>query len=228
MKRSPAEIMILDADESSVEHFRRILEGAKLNVVSEKTLEGAIALALQHAPHLFLVDLTSLKGNAELFFKMIQQNTMLKRIPVLATGESLTEDQIKDAKKWGAVDVLRKPIDSRTVVQRTQKIVKDRPVLRHEFPSENRPKALVKIQARISMANEAGFLLEAPVKLATRAQIEILSALLDQLACSNAVFRRTSLVAKPIDSGQFLNEIAAVGLSPATLGRIRKMVRDWK
>ena len=228
MNRNQTEVMVLDTNEESLGFFQRILEAAGFKVSIERSLDAGIARALDDAPHIFIVNVTSFATSAARFFKTRKIDPTLQRIPVLATGELLTDEQIQQAKNWGSSEVLKRPCDARAVLQRVNRVIKERVSLKYEFPKNALPTVELRAQGQIVMANEAGLLIDAPMRLAAKTGVDIQSSLLDKFSCSQAVFRRTLLPAKSINTGFYLNEVAAVGLSPAVLSRIRQTVRNWK
>lgn len=83
------------------------------------------------------------------------------------------------------------------------------------------------LQGTITMANEVGFLMEVPAKIAETTRVEVQSPLLKALEIQNCIYRRTERVGKSHEVGLYLNEVSVVGLNPDTAKKIHKTVKGW-
>lgn len=134
-------------------------------------------------------------------------------------------DPAARALKLGANDVLRRPIQMREVLQKALKHTRELKRFSVVFApgaAASVPVARFRIGAKIISANEVGFLLEAPVKLAKDLEVEVRSGLLEQLGCSSTLFRRTNITARSLEEGHFINDVSMVGIDPKLAEKMRK------
>jgi two-component system chemotaxis response regulator CheY len=229
-------ILVIDDDGVTRKLSKKVLEGAGYEVYEAGDLKSAFEAAAAHAPHLIILDLVLPDGSGFDFLDKKQTLPNLKDVPVivlsgLPTGQNPRDpqnDPIYRANAMGAKDYLRKPLDAKILVQKAKKNLKETGFSEYSFPVDQQPSIQVQIPGRILFANEVGFMLEIPAKIAIDSQVSVQSPLLVQLACQDGVFQKTSRIAKSSGSGQYINEIAAVGLGSETVKKIREITRGWR
>jgi DNA-binding response OmpR family regulator len=229
-------ILVIDDDDVTRTLSKKVLEGAGFQVKEAIDLKTAYDAARDSAPHLIILDLVLPDGSGFDFLEKKGTLPNLKDVPVIVLSGLPTSDKTKDqendpvyrANAMGAKDYLRKPLDAKILVQKARKNLRESTFSEYIFPEGSQPSIQVKIPGRILFANEVGFMLEIPAKLAVDSQVNVQSTLLVQLACENGVFQKTSKVAKSSGNGQYINEISVVGLGPETVKKIREITRGWK
>ncbi|MGE0614944.1 MAG: PleD family two-component system response regulator [Bacteriovoracia bacterium] len=228
MQKSKKTILVIDDSADSRLMIRKVLEAAGLSVHEADNLSSGFAATQAAAPHLIVLDLILAQETGFEFLERRAKDSRLSTVPVLVVSGLKDQPSVYKAIVLGANDYLTKPIDSRTLVQKTWKLLRDRRFARVEFPPKEQPTVQASVAGQILMANEVGFLIELPMKLAGGTQLNIRSKLLTDLACEDSVFQKTENLPRPTEPGRYLNEVAAIGLSQATIDRIRKLVRGWK
>jgi CheY-like chemotaxis protein len=229
-------ILIIDDDNVVRTLSKKVLEGAGYEVYEAADIKSAFEASSVHAPHLIILDLVLPDGSGFDFLEKKRSLPDLKDVPVIVLSGLAVPQNSKDpgsdpvfrANAMGAKDYLRKPLDAKILVQKARKNLREGGFSEYVFPVESQPSIQVHIPGRILFANEVGFMLEIPAKIATGAQINLQSQLLVQLSCENCVFQKTSKVAKSSGTGQYINEIAAIGLGPETVKKIREITRGWR
>jgi CheY-like chemotaxis protein len=229
-------ILVIDDDDVTRKLSRKVLEGAGFEVEEAIDLKTAYAAARDHAPHLIILDLMLPDGSGFDFLETKRSLPDLKEVPVIVLSGVPIDEKSKDqendpvfrANAMGAKDYLKKPLDAKVLVQKVRKNLREGGFSEYVFPEGKQPTIQVRIPGRILFANEVGFMLEVPAKIAVDSQINVQSALLVQLACENGVFQKTSKVAKSSGGGQYINEISVVGLGPETVKKIREITRGWR
>ena len=226
MKRTE-QILIIDDDSTSRAFVTRVLGGGGYTVLEARNLTAGIESARQQVPHLIILDLLMPEGSGFDFLEQRRNIPELSQIPVLVLSGLSDKKSIYKATALGAAEYVQKPVDARILIQKVRKLLINREFMSVTFEEESRPKAKMHAQGRIVIANEIGFLLEAPVRVSTDTQLNIQSVLLDQLGCTDCVFQKTRNPSKSGHPGLYLNEIAAVGLSEAAIKKIREITRGW-
>ncbi len=228
MSKPVKEILIIDDDESILLMANKILSGAGYRVYEASSVDEAVETVQKRIPHLVITDL-KLKGESG--FEYLEKHRKLKEmknVPVIVLSGVRSQEAIYQASALGAVDYVTKPIDASTLVAKIKKALKDR-----KFPHVTLPEdqvSIVQLSApgKIIQANEIGFLLEAPVRIAENTRIELNSPLLRILGLETCIFQRSQLPARPGLPGQYLNDVAVIGLTSVHANRIREIMRTWK
>lgn len=228
MARAAKEILIIDDDESIVVMAQKILSGSGYRVLGAETIAEALDLAHERVPHLVITDL---KLRNESGFEYLEKHRKVKelaRVPVIVLSGVRSQEAIYQASSLGAIDYVTKPVDTQILLAKVKKALRDRKFPRVEIPSGKQARVELQSPSTIIQANEIGFLIEAPVRIAEGARIEVASPLLRSLGCETCVFQRTQLAARPGFPGQYLNEIAVIGITASQAMRIREIVRNWR
>jgi CheY-like chemotaxis protein len=228
MTKKREQILIIDDDADIRQYVRKVLEVAGYLVEESGDVARGLDFARIQVPHLIILDLNMPGQNGFDFLEQRRKFPELNRIPVLVLSGRRDRESVYKSISLGAVNYLAKPIDAKTLVLKIRVALRDRRFPVVSFQSKDKPKVRARAQGRIVRANEIGFLLEVPFKIAPDTQLDIRSKLLDELQCDTCVLSKTPNPGRAGLPGQYLNEIAAVGLSPATVELIRNIVRGWK
>ena len=226
-QKKSTHILIIEDEVISRTITRRILEASGYLVEESATADEGINLALKQAPHLIILDLVLPGKSGFDFLEMKRKLEDLKEVPVLVLSGLQDRESVYKAISLGAIEYSTKPIEARALIQKIRKALRDKSFPKATFSQGHGPKVDAQAPGKILTANEVGFLMETPFKIAPGTQVKIESPLLDELACTSCVFRKTDKPSKGGFSGQYLNEIAVIGLSMTTVERIRKIVRGW-
>lgn len=119
-----ADILVADADETSVRFLRRLLsrEGHKVSVVS--SVEEALAVCERSAPDIVLVDLVEPRGQGFDLCRRLKNQHATRLIPiVIVTSQSDRRDRLRGIEA-GCDDFLVKPFDAAELHARIQSLVR--------------------------------------------------------------------------------------------------------
>jgi DNA-binding response OmpR family regulator len=221
-------VLVIDDDDITRMLCRKVLEGAGFSVEEAPTLKASLEVAARHAPHLIILDLILPDGSGFDFLEKLNSLPDLRTVPVIVLSGSTDKAMIFHASALGAKDYLHKPMDARILLQKVKKTLREGGFAEYSFPEGDLPLVEVKIPGRILSANEVGFMLELAVKIAPDAQIDVQSPLLVELSCQDCVFQKTTKVAKSASIGQYINEVAAIGIGKEAVKKIREITRKWK
>ncbi len=228
-KRVVKHILLIDDDESTRLTLARILEGNGFRTEQAASVGEAIEKVGACTPHLVILDL---KLGQERGFEYLEAHKTvhgLKGVPVIVHSGERDRTVVYQAMSMGAFDYVPKPVDATLLILKVKKALKDQ-----SFPSariaarDPRGLATLKVSGSIVMANENGFLLEAPVRLAEGRRVGIVSPFLSQLGCAQSVFQQAGKPAQQRPDGQFRNEISVVGIDPSAALLIRQVMRASK
>lgn len=228
MATAPKEILVIDDDPQILLVMNKILSSAGYRVLEAESVSQALELLQKRIPHLVITDL---KLKDESGFDYLEKHRKLKgmkNVPVIVLSGVRAREAVYQAISLGAIDYVAKPIDSAALIPKIKKALKDRKFPHYTLPEEKKEIVHLRAPAKIIQANEIGFLLEAPVRIADNTRVDISSALLRQLGCETCIFQRTQLPARPGFPGQYLNDIAIIGLAASHVARIREIVGNWK
>jgi two-component system chemotaxis response regulator CheY len=221
-------ILIIDDNEEVRNIIQKVLESAGYSVLSAGNIQDALELANEHIPHLIILDLVMPEKGGFEFLEIKKQLTKLAHIPVLVASVLKNKESIYRAVKLGTNDYLIKPIDARILIQKVRKAFREKAPLFVSYPKNAMPVTQAHVNSKILLANETGFFIESPIKLAASANVNIQSDLLKKFACTTCVFQRTQNDVKMVNSSTYVNEVSIVGLSSTIMDRIHNTVKEWK
>ena len=227
MSKQIKEVLILDDDAQCRLVLSKIMQNMGFRVWEAETVKQALDLVQVRMPHLVIADLMLVNESGFDYLKQHKMIPSLNDVPLIVVSGVRDKQAIFQAISLGVADFVAKPFEAHLLVQKIKKALKDRQFPVVVIEDEKKSEVTLKVQGRIIMANENGFLLEAPLKIAEETRLDISCSLLRELACETAVFQRTSLQARGSEGGQYLNEVAIVGMSPATAARIKKVISQW-
>ena len=228
MSKAVKEILIIDDDEAILTMTNKILSGVGYRVYEAMSVSEAVETVQKRIPHLVITDL-KLKGESG--FEYLERHRKLKEmknVPVIVLSGVRSQEAIYQASALGAVDYVTKPIDAATLVAKIKKALKDRKFPHVTLPDDQRSIVQISAPGRIIQANEVGFLLEAPVRIADNTRLEITSPLLRVLGLETCIFQRSQQPARPGLPGQYLSDVSVIGLTSVHANRIREIVKTWK
>lgn len=228
MARAAREILVIDDDESTLAMVEKILSGAGYKALLVGTIADALELVQRRIPHLVITDLRLRNESGFEYLEKHRKIKELANVPVIVLSGVRLSEAIYQATSLGAVDYVTKPIDTTVLLAKVKKALKDRKFPHYVVPLGKQSTVQLQAPGSIVQANEVGFLLEAPVRLAEGSQIEITSPLLRSLGCDSCVFQRTNVPSRPGFPGQYLNDIAVIGLNSIQSMRIREIMKGWK
>jgi DNA-binding response OmpR family regulator len=228
MAAARKEILVIDDDDAMLQMTEKILSGAGYKVSQAGSVAEGVEAVQRRIRHLVIVDL-KLKGESG--FDYLERHRKIREvsdIPILVLSGVRLPEAVYQATSLGATDYVTKPIDAAILIGKVKKALKDRRFATVRIAGGKRSKLVIQAPGTILVANEVGFVLEAGVRIAEGAKVEITSPLLRSLGCDNCVFQRTNLPTRPGFPGQYLNDIAVIGLNAIQAGRIREIMKEWR
>jgi CheY-like chemotaxis protein len=227
MELTNAHVLTLDDDQDLRILVRKLLEGAGMRVGEARDVEEAFKMAQNRAPHVIISDLNMPGQSGFAFIERCRRTEWLRNVPILVLSSNNDKASIYRAISLGASDYLLKPFHSAGLTQKLRKILKNREMQRHEFIPSQMPVVTVATSCTITEAGEAGYRIEAPVRLGPEVSLRIKSPLLDELGVSEFPIQSSARAPQLRQQGQYLSEVASVGLSESALQKIRVFTRKW-
>ena len=222
-------ILLIDDDTASRIIARKMLEQVGYSVLESESAEQGLAMALEEVPHLIVLDLVMPGRTGFDFLEDRRAHPSLSNIPVLVLSGNDDQQSIFRARTLGASEYVTKPIVALTITQKARKLLHDRDFVVRNFEDKKESAvANIVVTGMIRAANEAGFLLEAPVKIAPGTGVVLESEFFEKVGFTDGVFLKITGPAKLGTMGQYLNEVGMIGLDPKTVEKIRSVTREWK
>jgi CheY-like chemotaxis protein len=221
------QILIIDDDADIRAYVRKVLEVAGYSVEESGDAIRGLDFARTQVPHLIILDLNMPGASGFDFLEQRRTYTELKDIPVIVLSGRRDREAVYRSISLGALNYLAKPIDAKTLIAKIREVFRDRRASVVSFHTGSRPKVTARAMGRIVSANEIGFLLQVPFKIAPETIVDVRSKLLEQLQCETCLFRKTQIPGRTNLPGQYVNEVAVIGMSPDTVERIREITRGW-
>lgn len=228
MPIAPKEILVIDDDEQILRLVDQILSGAGYRAHLVTTIAEALEVVQKRIPHLVITDLKLKNESGFEYLEKHRKIKALQNVPALVLSAVRGREAVYQAISLGAVDYVTKPIDATFLISKIKKALKDRKFATYALPSDRPEIVQISAPGKIVQANEIGFLLEVPVRIKEHTRIEIVSQILRTLGCETCIFQRTQMPARPGFPGQYLNDIAVIGLNATHAARIRDIVSTWK
>jgi response regulator RpfG family c-di-GMP phosphodiesterase len=230
MTKAAKEILIVEDDLQTLYLLKRALVASGFKVLEAKTLQEAIKQVQVKAPHLILLDLVLGDQNGFEFLAKHKELKLEEKIPVIVITGARNQETLSQAIAFEVIDYIVKPFEIPIVIQRVKKSLNAREFIRVPIAESSDSKIRMKMAGIIAKASEVGFLLEAPIKMGTDTQVGMVANLIQKLECESCAFRKTMLPSEldRLKDGKFINEIAVVGLSLATIKQIRNVMKDWR
>lgn len=228
MKKQTKEILVIEHDPKALLLLQTILSNSGFHVHVANTVKEAIDLAHRYIPHVVLMELMLSKESGIDYLEQHRKSKALSTIPVVVVGDRKDKQEIYKAVSLGIEEYIPKPIEAGLVVQKLRKILKDSSFPTVKFSVAEAPSLALKANGSIILANEVGFVLEAPMKIAEGTQVQVAAPILRELACEKCVFQRSKTLPKLSLDGLYLNDIIMAGLDAIAIKRIKKVMEGWQ
>jgi CheY-like chemotaxis protein len=220
-------VLVLDDDKDLRILLRKLLEGAGMRVSEAGDVDEAFTVAMKEVPHVVVSDLNMPGQSGYAFIDRIRRTESLKNVPIVVLSAQNDAASVHRAISLGANDYVLKPFHSAGLTQKIRKALMNKTICRYEFPPESCPPVTVTANCSIVEAGESGYRIEAPIRIAAETQILVKSTLLESMGVSEFPIRTSPRVPMLRKQGQYLNEATSVGLSEASLHRIRSTLRRF-
>ncbi|MEW6521507.1 MAG: response regulator [Thermodesulfobacteriota bacterium] len=107
-------ILVIEDNELNLKLVRTLLELADFSVLEALDAEQGITIARRELPDSILMDIQLPGLDGLTATKMIKQDPLLQRIPVIAVTSFAMESDGRKAQEAGCVGHISKPIDTRS------------------------------------------------------------------------------------------------------------------
>lgn len=225
---SGKEVLIIDDDPDLRKIASKVFEVAGIGVSEADSVAAGIAKANEKAPHLVILDLKMPNESGFVFLEKRTSIPALKSVPVIVMSAIRDKAAILQAISLGAEDYIVKPFHTAILLQKTRKALRDQAFLSYGFSENQMPDVYAVIPGQIVRANEAGFMLEAPVRIAPESNMKVVSQLLEDFGCQNCKLKASNIASRGGLAKQFLTHVKFVGLTEVLATQIRRTVRYWK
>ncbi|MBC87577.1 MAG: hypothetical protein CL677_10415 [Bdellovibrionaceae bacterium] len=221
-------ILIIDDSDDARILFRRILEAQGCTVFEADSVSAGVESARSVCPHLIILDLKMPGESGFDFLHLRLTDDSLKVVPVVVASQVKEKVLVSRAIALKASDYLVKPIDTKTVLQKVRKNLKDNSFFRYSFKEGSGPKVSVKSYGAITHIHESGMKIQSPVKLKENTKVQLKSHLLDSFGLSSCSFSTTAFPSFFDDSGQYESRIMFAGTSNDLAKDIRKKLDNFR
>lgn len=113
-------ILIIEDEPEQIEMMRMRFEANGFEVISAPDGQSGVKKAMEACPDLIILDMIMPKLNGIEVCKKIKSCEQSKNIPVVIVSASGSKDLEEECRQAGADEVLRKPYDSRVLVERVK------------------------------------------------------------------------------------------------------------
>lgn len=218
-------ILAVDDDADARALLERLLTSQGAKVLTESSVERAIATARVHPPDLLLTDLHMPEQGGFVLLEHKKNIPALAPVPTIVVSSQSDSDSLRQAMALGAVDYVVKPIDPLRLLRKIHRALRHRTFGTHTFAPESRPVARVGIEAQLLTLSEAELTIETEAKLAPDSNITFDSKLIRDLSLDQKILR--SCAEAPRFSTQVrrhLSQIVIVGVTEELRARIRSWI----
>ncbi len=214
--------MLIDDDEVVRILLTRVVENAGCTVISCSSIKSALGNLKQSIPDLVILDLNMPDLDGFNFLKFRQINQKLSAIPVLVLSGTKRKEDVDKALSMGADQFLEKPLNSRLVLEKMQKILTDN--FLYIFPEDGWLEVEAEITAKIIARNDTHLKIISQVRLSLGKPVEIIPK--DDVIKNeiSVIFKTASDPVKTRD-GLFATIISAIGLDARTKILFEKWLR---
>lgn len=221
------DVLIIDDDEVFRAALRKILEHAGLRVNEANSVKAGLESAEKLLPHIILSDIEMTPETGLDFLTKIKANRSLKHIPVVIVSGNTNLQTVHQALTLGAADYVVKPLNFQMLIRKIKKALKDDEFIRFQFDDSNRPKITATLPGNLISLGEAGFRIEAPIRLANHSPVVVKCPLFTKLQVEHVLLQTSNRQPRSVEVGQYYNEIKFVGIDQHSIMRIRETIGKW-
>lgn len=227
MNQSKILVLVIDDDELSSAFARKALEQAGYSVESCKDALSGMISAVKNKPNLIILDLV-MEGVSGLdFLEKRKSLERIKEIPVLVSSGRDDLETAQTAFGLGASDYLIKPFDPPVLLKKIARLLKDPSFLVYDLP-ESIHTGTLHLRCEITGINEAGFRLNAPIRVAPGGIVRLKSKFLESLGVFEYPLRVISSKFFETPRKHYSIEVVIFGIKEGTAKKIRSAIRRWK
>ena len=219
------DILLVDDDREIRVLMRKMLEVVGANVLEQDSVEGALKYSLASPPHLILLDLRMPKRSGFDFLKARNKSALLQQVPVVVVSGSRDKDSIYKAIQLGASDYVVKPLNTKTILQKVRKYLKDNSFFGYEFVKGEEPKVEIQMTGQITGFNKTSFKLETSVKIEENTQIQLQAQFVKTVECEELVLKTSMHPARYQEDKRFQNTVQIVGASAKEAKKIQEAMK---
>lgn len=223
--------LVLDDDPDMRAMVRKVLETAGMVVVLASAIEEAITLAKKKMPHVVVLDLNLLGDESGfMFLERRRQEKLLSVVPVIVLTSRRDRESIYRAMALGASDYIAKPLNAPLLMQKVRRVFSKKVGYpKKSYLPGQEPQVRVIVPGRVILANETGYVLEAPIRMTGQPNVIVRSKVLDDLGTSQVIYRLSPKGPSPSPEalGQYQMEFYYSGLSESTTARLKKVMQEW-
>jgi DNA-binding response OmpR family regulator len=223
MEMTGREILIVDDAPDIRLLVRKVLEGEGAQVTEAATIDSGLEAAKKKVPHLIILDLELPEKSGFDFLTEIQNTPAIAAIPVIILSGRNDKQAVIRAIALGAHGYLLKPFRATLLLQKIRKTLRLQSFQTRKLPEGT--SAALTISADLTHLSEVGCRIEAGVRLAPGAQVDLESSFLTSNGAVGIAFkasRRTSVYAGP---NRYTSEIDFVGLDLEKVKKLRLYLR---
>jgi DNA-binding response OmpR family regulator len=224
-----AHALILDDDTDVRALVRRILSGAGMIVAEAHDVETAFQVAAQQAPHVILSDLNLPGQSGFAFIERCRKTQWMRDVPIIVLSAQSDSASVHRAVSLGASEYMLKPFQAAALTQKLRKVLRDRDIKRFTFaPGAEKASVSLKLSVPclVTEIGETGLRVEAPVRLACDALVEIDAPVVNDLKLPPDCMRGSKRSPVLRQEARYLSDAVFRGLDEAALQRVRRRVKE--
>jgi CheY-like chemotaxis protein len=220
-------ILIIDDDPVSRLVLKKILEGAGYNVAEAESADQGLTKTAEIVPHAILCDIR-MPGKSGIDFLLDKgRNLRIQSIPTMMVSGVTDKETVFQASAYGAIDYIYKPVETRVLIQKLNKVFQSSEYLVRHFDSTSSSKIQVRIHGSISGCTRGGFTFDSNVRMSENAIVQVQSPILKEVGVDECIQKRSERPARLGESGLFSNEILLVGITPKMIQAFRSKIKGW-
>lgn len=221
------DILIIDDDKEIRVLMRKMLEVVGANVQEKESVEEALRHSLASPPHLILLDLKMPRHSGFDFLMARNKSPILQKVPVVVVSGSRDKESIYRAISLGAADYVVKPLQTKTILQKVRKYLKDNAFFRYEFPKDQRPAASLQVSGEVTAFNKTYFKLEAPVKIEKNTTVKVEARVLKKIGGGQLVMKTANYPALYLENKRYLNTVQMVGATAEEIKQLKEAMKKF-
>jgi len=219
-------ILVIDDDPNFRLLMKKILQADGHTVVEASDIQSAISLGKSEGIDLAFLDINLQNENGREFLLKRAQDSILQSFAVIMCSQDSKGEIVRNMISLGADDYLVKPIKQTTLLQKLQKHLRNKPVMRYRFENQA-PVVKCKVEAEILAIGEAYCKIRGPLKMGKNFQFNLIGEPTGPLPKVKHCRVNTDARAG-IGTGAYENFCTLLGISEEEAARIRRLKVSWR
>jgi DNA-binding response OmpR family regulator len=224
MAQKQKTILVVDDDEDMLKLLQKILVTAGYRVLLANGPEAARKHLEAEPPHIILSDLHMEPENGFQFIQSIRSQKQYALVPLLVLSALNDFKSVKKAIALGVNDYVIKPLQAPMLIRKLRKALFNHDFAKWELPVGKELEMEIILETEVSAIGEAGCHLKGPFKITSGKEIKINADEFTVMGLEQVVMKASQEPKVYQHGGYFINDITFVGISEASLSKIRQFM----